>query len=489
MAMTNEQYDSINAYLATNPTAEELAATQAQFGVSNADLAAARDYGSGVELGPGNDNFVAPPGTTKEGYSRDYTPAELASIRTIWAARASNDPAAIMQAMKDTGVTVKDIALASAGSGSAETLQGYNNYFTQAGAPAGFGGMYTSADINAKDKAYIDYMLAQPNGTGGTLADTYKAQKIDPYNNAGVIAQAKAQNERADRRNDLYAQSGQPMPVQYDQSGTGAGIAPWTNPTWRQSQAAAATALANRQAAQTAASPGVIVGGGLLTGGTGTGTPVVPPTGIGTPTGGLLTTPPNLPPGQTGNLSTFASTSIPTGNANQYSRAYPEQDLAAIRDYWSKNYQNRGQAIADMAKYGVSTQDLAMATNQPYQQLANYLKEGGAPAGFGGAIEGAGGLFKRAADMAQQPGIQFGTTQGLLSDPTSQLARNILARDTQYQQTAPVMGSGRWGMPSIAPGAGLLAPDYWLAAKTAAAQPTNPIVEYVSNTVPQFQGF
>jgi hypothetical protein len=160
---------------------------------------------------------------------------------------------------------------------------------------------------------------------------------------------------------------------------------------------------------------------------------------------------------------------------NQYSRAYPEQDLAAIRDYWSKNYQNRGQAIGDMAKYGVSIQDLAMATNQPYQQLANYLKEGGAPAGFGGAIEGAGGLFKRAADMAQQPGIQFGTTQGLLSDPTSQLARNILARDTQYQQTAPVMGSGRFGMPSIAPGAGLLAPDYWLAAKTAEAQKTEPV--------------
>jgi hypothetical protein len=74
--------------------------------------------------------------------------------------------------------------------------------------------------------------------------------------------------------------------------------------------------------------------------------------------------------------------------------------------------------------------------------------------------------------MAQQPGIQFGTTQGLLSDPTSQLARNILGRDTQYQQTAPTMGSGKWGMPNIAPGTGLLAPDYWLAAKTAEAQKT-----------------
>ena len=175
---------------------------------------------------------------------------------------------------------------------------------------------------------------------------------------------------------------------------------------------------------------------------------------------------------QTGNVSTFGSTSIPTGMASQYSRQYPEQDLKNIRDWWSKTYGNREQAMSDMTKYGITTQDLSNAIGEPYSQLASYLKAGGAPAGFGGAIEGAGGLFKRAADMAQQPGIQFGTTQGLLSDPTSQLARNILGRDTQYQQTAPTMGSGKWGMPGIAPGAGLLAPDYWLAAKTAEAQKT-----------------
>jgi hypothetical protein len=130
--------------------------------------------------------------------------------------------------------------------------------------------------------------------------------------------------------------------------------------------------------------------------------------------------------------------------------------------------------MSDMTKYGITTQDLSNAIGEPYSQLASYLKAGGAQSGFGGAIEGAGGLFRRAADMAQQPGIQFGSMQGLLSDPTSQLAQNILGRDTQYQQTAPVMGSGKWGMPGIAPGTGLLAPDYWLAAKTAAAQKTEP---------------
>jgi hypothetical protein len=474
MAMTNDQYDSINAYLATNPSAEELAAAQAQFGVSDADLAAAINYGSGgtqakaVVAGPTDPNapaFVPAGGTLAEGYSRAYTAEQLAGIRNAWAA-SRNDPAALMQAMKDTGVNVKDIALAVGGSATPDSLQAYNNYFVQAGAPVGFGGMYTAADMSADDKKYMDWMLAQPNPAGsGTMADVYRAQKIDPYNNAGVIAQAKAQNERAANRNTVYAQAGQPAP---------AGIAPWTTPT-------ATTPTAPTPTVPTPTRPNVVVGGGLLTASTNTTTPTVPSGN----TGGLLTPMPGVPVGQTGNVSTFANTSIPTGLGNQYSRQYTPSQLAGIKDWWSKTYNNRGQAISDMETYGVSTQDLAMATNQPYQQLANYLKEGGAPAGFGGAIEGAGGLFKRAADMAQQPGIQFGTTQGLLSDPTSQLARNILARDTQYQQTAPVMGSGKWGMPSYAPGTGLLAPDYWLAAKTAEAQRTaaqNSGPQYIDNS-------
>jgi hypothetical protein len=52
MAMTNEQYDSINAYLATNPTADALAATQQQFGVSADDLAAARAYAATANSAP-----------------------------------------------------------------------------------------------------------------------------------------------------------------------------------------------------------------------------------------------------------------------------------------------------------------------------------------------------------------------------------------------------------------------------------------------------
>jgi hypothetical protein len=50
--MTTEQYNSINQFLATNPTADALAAAQQQYGVSDADLAAARAYGGTANTAP-----------------------------------------------------------------------------------------------------------------------------------------------------------------------------------------------------------------------------------------------------------------------------------------------------------------------------------------------------------------------------------------------------------------------------------------------------
>jgi hypothetical protein len=328
--------------------------------------------------------------------------------------------------------------------------------------------------------AYLDYRIKEIDPMLHTvIGDQMAAANMNPYS-ASLLNMASDVNTRANDRTAL----------------TGQNTTPWDQPNWQATQQARIDAENARNAklqADWAALGDPFVAGpggpartgsptGLLTSGTptvlptsGTSTITPPPAATGTPTEairGLLTTAPNLPPVQQNPVSTFASTTVPWGLANQYSRQYPQQDLANIRDWWSKTYGNREQAMSDMTKYGVTTQDISMATGEPLQGLATYLKQGGAPHGFGNLIEGAGGLFKRAADMAQQPGIQFGTTQGLLSDPTSQLARNILGRDTQYQQTAPTMGSGKWGMPSIAPGAGLLAPDYWLAAKTAEAQKT-----------------
>ena len=366
-----------------------------------------------------------------------YTPAEMAAAFPEYGGETQYASAAA------------DAAARAAASSAAQPSYEEQVAQWRAGAIAAGATPAQIAYLDWKQKE-IDPMLQVPIGVG------QKARGENPYS-IPYLKQAASVNETVDRRTEL----------------TGQNTTPWQQSNWQATQQAAIDAekarVAKLAADNAALGNRFVTGpGGLLTGGTPTGgTPTV-----GTPTGGLLTPPPNLPPRPVGGVSTFASTSLPTGAASQYSRQYGEQDLKNIRDWWSKTYGNREQAMSDMTKYGITTQDLSNAIGEPYSQLASYLKAGGAQSGFGGAIEGAGGLFRRAADMAQQPGIQFGSMQGLLSDPTSQLAQNILGRDTQYQQTAPVRGSGKWGMPGIAPGAGLLAPDYWLAAKTAEAQKT-----------------
>lgn len=135
---------------------------------------------------------------------------------------------------------------------------------TQAG-PVSTGGLFTAGGGNsssfmspASDKAYIDWMLTQPNPLGqGTVADVYKAQGVDPYTDPRVVSQAREQNERAGRRVDMYGGvAGAPMEQ----------IAPWQNPNWQVQQAAAQQALAERQRVQAAqdAASGVTVGGGAV---------------------------------------------------------------------------------------------------------------------------------------------------------------------------------------------------------------------------------
>lgn len=135
---------------------------------------------------------------------------------------------------------------------------------TQAG-PVSTGGLFTAGGGSsssfmspASDKAYIDWMLTQPNPLGqGTVADVYKAQGVDPYTDPRVVSQAREQNERAGRRVDMYGGvAGAPMEQ----------IAPWQNSNWQAQQAAAQQALAERQRVQAAqdAASGVTVGGGAV---------------------------------------------------------------------------------------------------------------------------------------------------------------------------------------------------------------------------------
>ena len=187
-------------------------------------------------------------GTTDQGYSRNYSPAEIQAIRGSFL-QHRQDPQKMMELMNQYGVSVNDIATAMGGD-----VQGYQNIFLQAGANKNFGGMsdYKPTD---DDNAYISWMLTQPNPAGqGTLADVYKNQGIDPFSDPRVISQARDQNQRYDRRNDLFGGS-----LGVDQA------APWQNQDWQAKQDAAAAAAAQRGQALAAqdARSGVTVGGGI----------------------------------------------------------------------------------------------------------------------------------------------------------------------------------------------------------------------------------
>jgi hypothetical protein len=233
--MTEEQLASINAYLQTNPSAEALAAAQAQYGVSNADVERARAYGN-VGSAPGSNVADAPTGpvvggggydsrptvsagTVEQGYSQAYSPEQVQAIRAGFLDNR-DDPQRMMELMNQYGVNVKDIATAMGGS-----EKGYQNIFLQAGAAPSFGGM-SDYKATTNDKAYLDNMLKQPNPLGqGTLADVYKKQGIDPYTDPRVLTQAREENERLARRNLMRTGAGAD-PIPRPGGGGGGGTTP-----------------------------------------------------------------------------------------------------------------------------------------------------------------------------------------------------------------------------------------------------------------------
>jgi hypothetical protein len=236
--MTEEQLASINAYLQTNPSAEALAAAQAQYGVSSADLERARAYGNvgsapgsnvaGAPTGPvvgggGYSDFTPSGGTTEQGYSQNYSPEQMVAMRGTFLQNQSN-PQKMMELMNQYGVNVKDLSLAMGGS-----EKGYQNIFLQGGADPSFGGM-SDYKATTNDKAYLDNMLKQPNPLGqGTLADVYKKQGIDPYTDPRVLTQAREENERLARRNLMRTGAGAD-PVPGPGGGGGGGGGGPTNP-------------------------------------------------------------------------------------------------------------------------------------------------------------------------------------------------------------------------------------------------------------------
>ena len=206
--MTDDQLASIYTYLQTNPSAEALAAAQQQYGVSNADLAAARQYGAAQAGEPVAGPYGYDPrptvsaGTTDQGYSRNYSPEEIETIRGSWIQNRS-DPQAVMNLMNQYGVSVNDLSLAMG-----DSPRGYQNYFLNAGADPTFGGMADYQPTNA-EKAYIGWLQTQPDVAGpGTLAQRYESQGVNPFTDPRIITQAREQIERLNRRNEMRTAAG-----------------------------------------------------------------------------------------------------------------------------------------------------------------------------------------------------------------------------------------------------------------------------------------
>ena len=223
---------------------------------------------AGIQSTP--DNYKRPGATDEDvasgRYSRKYSGEELTNIAGTFD-QYQNDPVKLMELKDKYGVNVNDLAMVRSGNANPDTLRGYNNIFTKAGAKEGWGGMYTAKDLSPDDKAFIDWKMSQPNGMGGTLADTYKAQGITNfYSDPTLIADAKEQNARAQRRLDMYKESGQKAPMLYDRSGTDSGVKAWANPNWKEDMATRQSALAARDAAGRAQDikNGVVVGGGVI---------------------------------------------------------------------------------------------------------------------------------------------------------------------------------------------------------------------------------
>ena len=247
-------------------------------------------FTAGPGVGPGPDNYTIPGGTKAEGYSRDYTPEERININKAFI-RSQQDASygvkGLMADMEKYGVSAKDIALSY---GLDQTS--VNQYLTRGGASLEFGGINTGMDTKELDK-YIAWQNTQPNPYGtGTLGDLYKKQGIsdtDPRR----YAQAQEVVNSANNRKAVLTQAG------VDASG----VAPWTDPNWREKQAAAAKAEAERQARMLAEQgKNVVVGGGFVAGPGGT-TPTTTP-----PTGGVS----SLPITNTV-LPAYAGTNSPTG--------------------------------------------------------------------------------------------------------------------------------------------------------------------------------
>ena len=263
-------YASINEFLSTNPTAAQIAAAKADFGVSDADIAAAQSrVDNQVVSSPALVSVV--PGTLTPSGNPQFVQGSPEFVAAEQIARQASREA-LRRAGEDFGVDFFISGGSGQGTISAVTADGQvfldvggrqvniTNYFqglpkppvaidisvptygtstvttpfrnvTVTALPEVARTVTTSqgsivVDPNSETARFIQWQGSQYDPvSGGVIRDTWARQGIsDPYSNPAIVGTAIAQIDRADNRTALFNQSGVTPP--------GSQISPWNDPNW-----------------------------------------------------------------------------------------------------------------------------------------------------------------------------------------------------------------------------------------------------------------
>ena len=210
----NDLYSWVNAQIGAGASAADLAKATG-YNVADVqkviDTARAASHGtaptgSGVAgIQSGSSGFQRDYGLKSQGYSRDYTPSQLATIEQTYQ-QYRNDPVKLAAMMKEYGVTTKDLALAQNGVGGRDSgdTSSLNALFISAGiSPTDpiFAGNGPATD---EQRQFIAWKGGQTDQFGRKISDTWAARGItDPYNDPSLLSEAQHQIIVADDRESL----------------------------------------------------------------------------------------------------------------------------------------------------------------------------------------------------------------------------------------------------------------------------------------------
>ena len=157
------------------------------------------DTRTGVVAGPGGDNRpTVDYGLKSQGYSRDYSPAEIINIRGTFL-QNQNNPKALAALMNKYGVTMKDLALAQG-----TDVAGLTNYFQGQGVPT-TDPIFQQGATSEEQKKFIAWQGEQLNPvTGRKIKEDWAARGItDPYSDPSLLTGAQKQIDTGKSRESM----------------------------------------------------------------------------------------------------------------------------------------------------------------------------------------------------------------------------------------------------------------------------------------------